>query len=78
VKKMAKKPRKTRTKLAKFEDWELRFMREGPPSLEVQKTSGHGFAYLSGHHIWRRLQREPGFDPKDYPWGRWAFRNVQV
>jgi hypothetical protein len=74
---MLKKRKKFKEKLSNFADWELTFMRSGPPSLEAQKTSGHGFAYLSGIHIWERLQREPDFKVSDFPWAARAFRNFK-
>jgi len=72
---MAKKPRKTRIKTSNFKDWELDFMRNGPP--DNWKESPHGFAYLDGYNIWQKLKDEPGFDPKDYPWAVWAYKNKE-
>jgi hypothetical protein len=73
---MRRKRLKQREKLGNFEDWEIRFMKFGPPPYEQQIKEKKGFYYLDGRHIWQRLQVEPGFDPGDYPWAKQAFRNI--
>ena len=74
---MPRKRTKTREKLGNFEDWEIQFMKHGPPSIEEQKRSGHGFAYLGGGHIWQRLKKEPGVNLHDFPWGMATFENKE-
>lgn len=75
---MAKKPRKARAKKAKFEDWEIAFMKCGPPgAFEDLKEHPHRWAYLDGYDIWQRLKKEPGFNPDDYPFAVWAYRNKE-
>jgi hypothetical protein len=74
---MRRKRLKQREKLGNFEQWEINFMKNGPPPYSEQMVSPHRFAYLDGYHIWRKLKLEPGFDPKDFPWALKAYRNKE-
>jgi hypothetical protein len=73
---MRRKRLKQREKIGVFEQWELDFMKSGPPPYEEQIKSKHPFAYLDGRHIWRRLQAEPDFKAENWPWAMRAFRNI--
>lgn len=72
---MPRKPLKKLKKIPLLADWEIAFMKNGPPEYEKQRTSPHKFAYLDGRPIWERLNNEPDFNPNDFPWGAWAYTN---
>jgi hypothetical protein len=74
---MPLKPLRRLNKKRKFEQWELDFMRNGPPPYEEQLESPYRFFYLDGFSIWQRLKKEPDFNRDDFPWAVWAFRNKE-
>ena len=69
---------KQKEKLSNFESWEIEFMKNGPPEYEEQLESPHKFAYLDGYGIWLRLKKDPDFNPDDYAWATWAYRNKEI
>ena len=68
---MPRKRVKIKEKLGNFADWQIDFMKNGPP--DDWEESPHRWTYFDGRDIWERLKKEPGINIDDFPWAIQAY-----